>query len=65
MDDREAAAVLSQLDAFSWLEPRPLERNETSPHYTVRPFVHTLFEERAEAEAARRQAIREAIRSGA
>jgi hypothetical protein len=61
MDEREAADVLSQLDAFGWLDPLPLSRNETSPKYQVRTFVHTLFEDRAEQEAERRQSIREAI----
>jgi hypothetical protein len=61
MDEREAAEVLSQLDAFGWLDAVPLTRNETSAKYEVRPFVHRLFEVRAEEEASRRAAIREAI----
>jgi hypothetical protein len=65
MDERQAAEVLSQLDAFGWLDPLPLQRNETSPRYKVRKFVHTLFEDRAEAEAERRQAVRDVIREAA
>lgn len=65
MDERQAAEVLSQLDAFGWLDPLPLQRNETSPRYEVRKYVHTLFEDRAEAEADRRQTVREAIREAA
>jgi hypothetical protein len=62
LDQKEAEEVLSQLDAYGWLEPLPLERNQTSPRYSVRPFVHELFEERAEREAERREAIRDLIR---
>lgn len=61
MDEREAAEVLSQLDAFGWLDPVPLLKNETSPKYQVRSFVHRLFEDRAEQETLRRASVREAI----
>jgi Protein of unknown function (DUF3987) len=61
MDEREAAEVLSQLDAFGWLDPLPLKQNQTSPRWQVRPSVHTLFEARAEEEAKRRSAIRQLI----
>ena len=61
LDERAAEEVLSQLDAFGWLEPKPLERNQTAPRYEVRPTVHKLFAARAEAEAGRRHATRQLI----
>lgn len=61
MDEREAADVLSQLDAFGWLNAEPLQRNQHSPRYSVAPSVHGLFEERAVQEALRREEVREAI----
>lgn len=61
MDERQAAQVLSRLDALGWLTPLPLEKNQTSPRYEVNPLVFDLFEERAEAEATRREEIRRLI----
>ena len=61
MDEYEAGRVLSQLEAYGWLTPEPLERNQKSPKYKVTPFVHRLFEERAEEESLRRAKIRAAI----
>lgn len=63
MDEREAADVLSQLDAFGWLTPEPLQRNQTAPRYIVRPSVHIFFEDRADEEAMRRAEVRETIRA--
>lgn len=62
MDDRTAAEVLSQLDALGWLNAQPLQRNQTSPRYSVSPAVHRMFEEQAEAEFVRRHDVRTAIR---
>lgn len=63
MDNLEAQAVLEQLDAFGWLEPIPTTRQD-SQAWTVRPAVHTMFAERAKAEAERRTMVRKVIASG-
>lgn len=61
MNEAEAVDVLSQLDAFGWLDADQTVRNQTSARWKVRRSVHDLFEDRAEAEAARRLSVREAI----
>tara|TARA_R100000365_G_C2748298_1_gene79440 strand:+ start:2026 stop:3714 length:1689 start_codon:yes stop_codon:yes gene_type:complete len=61
LDDYQARAILTQLDALGWLEPEPPTRNETAPRWRVRPSVHAMFAERAERERQRRQTVRETI----
>lgn len=61
MDVAEAQAVLDQLDAFGWLDPRPSLRHDSTV-WRVIPAVHRLFAEQAKAEAARREEVRGIIR---
>lgn len=60
LDNTEAQAVLEQLDAFGWLDQVPTARRD-SLAWQVRPIVHEQFAARAQAEAARRAAVRATI----
>jgi Protein of unknown function (DUF3987) len=64
MDILDAEAVLDQLDAFGWLEPIPTTRSD-SRKWKVRQAVHSMFAERAKAEASRREDIRKLIQMSA
>lgn len=61
LDNWQMERVLQKLDGFSWLEPKQLERNETSARYTVNPRVHAKFADRALLVSAERRAIRDEI----
>lgn len=61
LKDWEVDDVLNKLDALGWLDLAPLGRNEVSQKWLVRPIVHTIFADRAEAEAKRRLEIRKTI----
>lgn len=60
LDNREADAVLEQLDAFRWLDPVPTVRRD-SKEWRVNAGVFAMFEERADEEVERRLAARETI----
>ena len=65
MTEDQAREVLGKLDAFGWLTPgAATARNATSTRYKVTAAVHTMFAERAAAEARRREHVRAIIADG-
>ncbi|MBJ3783858.1 DUF3987 domain-containing protein [Devosia sediminis] len=65
MTEDKAKEVLGKLDAFGWLTlAAPSARNATSTRYKVTAAVHTIFAERAAAEARRREHVRAIIADG-
>lgn len=63
LDRPDVLRVLHQLEVLGWLDPVPLAKPGAAPRWVVNPAVHRLYADRAEAEVARREAAREAIRS--
>lgn len=63
LKEHEIRPLLEQLDALGWLERIEPPRPSSPPHWRVNPNVHAKFAERAEREAARREAIRATIKA--
>lgn len=60
--DRDGAKkVFERLEAMGWLDPVPQPYSNALPKWRVNSAVHTLFAERARAEAARRVEVRRVI----
>src|SRR5436190_17392573 len=55
LERRDTEAVFEQLEALGWVVRTPGPRLTVPPHWDVNPRVHDKFEERAKAEAERRQ----------
>jgi hypothetical protein len=63
LDRRDIDSVFDQLEAFGWVFRVPGSRPIAPMHCVVNPAVHTRFARRAEAEAKRRAAEKETIKS--
>lgn len=61
LDRDSAVRVLERLEACSWLDPAPIDRNQKAPRWTVNQRIHRLFAERAKSEEVRRNTARKAI----
>ena len=60
--DRDGAKkVFERMEAMGWLDPVPQQYSNALPKWRVNSAVHTLFAERARAEAARRVEVRRVI----
>ena len=55
LERRDTEAVFEQLEALGWVTKIPGPRLPDPPHWIVNPAAHQRFEERAKAEADRRQ----------
>lgn len=55
--------IAEKLESFGWLERGEPKPRSNTPRWIVNPRVHSMFEERAEHEMARREAARSALRS--
>lgn len=55
--------MAEKMEAFGWLEKREPKPKSNTPRWVVNPRVHEMFADRAEAEMARRDAAREALRN--
>ena len=54
---RDIDGIFEQLQALSWVEPRPSQRANGVSRWAVNPQVHTMFAERKEEEIKRRAAV--------
>ncbi|NKC50448.1 DUF3987 domain-containing protein [Ochrobactrum cytisi] len=55
MDSVDLERVMQQLDAYGWVDPLPLGKNERAPKYRVNPLIHDRFADLAAKIATERQ----------